>query len=75
IALFPDVVESSSQSCNPAALAEYAHTLAADFNLFYRDCQVLGSDREEQRLALVRATQITLRNALGLLGIAALEEM
>lgn len=75
IALFPDVVESSSQSCNPAALAEYAHTLAADFNLFYRDCQVLGSGREEQRLALVRATRVTLRNALELLGIAALDEM
>lgn len=75
IALFPEVVESSSESCNPAALAEYAHTLAATFNLFYRDCQVLGSEQEEQRLALVRATQITLRNALGLLGIAALEEM
>ena len=75
IASFPGVVRRCEEEFNPAFLAEYAHKLASSFNAFYRDCQVVGSEKERERLALVRATQQTLKNALTLLGIEALEEM
>ena len=75
IASFPGVVRRCEEEFNPAFLAEYAHKLASSFNAFYRDCQVVGSEKERERLALVRTTQQTLKNALTLLGIEALEEM
>jgi len=75
LAAFPDIITASRKESNPAAMAEYAHSLASIFNAFYRDCRVIGSKKESGRLALVKATQVTLHNALYLLGIAALEEM
>ncbi|KAA0001432.1 MAG: arginine--tRNA ligase [Thermoplasmata archaeon] len=75
ISLFPEVVKECAESYNPSILAEYAHSLAASFNAFYRDCRVLGGEREKERLALVYATKCVLKNALTLLGIEALEEM
>jgi len=75
IASFPEVVKRCEDEFNPAFIAEYAHKLASSFNAFYRDCQVIGGEKEKERLALVRATQHTLKNVLTLLGIEALEEM
>jgi len=75
LAAFPDIITASRIESNPAAMAEYAHSLASTFNAFYRDCRVIGSKKESGRLALVKATQVTLHNALHLLGITALEEM
>lgn len=75
LARFPDVVDEGIRNRNPAAVAEYAHALASCFNAFYRDCKVLGSDVEGERLMLVAATRQVLRNSLSLLGITALEEM
>lgn len=75
IARLPDVVEQCRERCSPAALAEYAHELAAQFNGFYRDCRVIGNEKEAARLALVKATKVTLHNVLELLGISPLPEM
>ncbi|RLF44816.1 MAG: arginine--tRNA ligase [Thermoplasmata archaeon] len=75
IASFPGVIKRCQNEFNPAYLAEYAHKLASSFNAFYRDCQVVGSENERERLAIVHATRQTLKNALTLLGIEALEEM
>jgi len=46
--------------------------------LFYHDCRVLGNEDpsiDQARLALVRATQIVLKNTLDLMGITAPEKM
>lgn len=75
MARFPDVVERCRERYSPAALAEYAHELAAQFNGFYRDCRVIGHHREAGRLMLVEGTRITLHNVLHLLGISPLPEM
>ncbi len=75
LARFPDVVAHCRERCSPAGLAEYAHELASRFNGFYRDCRVIGDEREAARLALVDASRITLHNALELLGISPLPEM
>ncbi|MBM6800449.1 hypothetical protein H7U28_16850, partial [Coprobacillus cateniformis] len=45
---------------------------------FYNDCYVIDEANRElssQRLSLVRATQITLKNALNLIGVSAPEKM
>ena len=72
---FPDYIRKSINSRNPAIVANYAYRVASEFNIFYRDCKVIGSENEKERLALVKATKQVLKNALSLLGITALEEM
>ena len=61
----------------PQAIAAYAFDLAQLFNEFYHNCQVIGKDKEIMyaRLELVKATRYTLKNALDLLGIEAVEKM
>ncbi|MEM2509186.1 MAG: arginine--tRNA ligase, partial [Candidatus Thermoplasmatota archaeon] len=75
IAYFPEIVKESIESRNPSIIAEYAYKLASCFNIFYRDCRVIGSEKEKERIALVNATRQVLKNCLNLLGIEALEEM
>ncbi len=75
---FKDVIVESAQQRAPHKIASYAHRLAALFHSFYNECKVLDEkDRElsGQRLALVRAARITLRNALNLIGVSAPERM
>ncbi len=59
----------------PHLLTKYLNDLATVFNSFYNSLKVIGSEKESQRLALVKATQIILKEGLQLLGIEALEEM
>lgn len=75
ISLLPEIIKECASTYNPAPLAEYAYSLATSFNSFYRDCRVLGDEKEKERLALVYATKYTLKNALTLLGIEAMENM
>lgn len=75
LSLFPEIIKESIKTRNPSMLAEYSYNLASCFNAFYRDCRVIGSDKEKERLLLVNATRQVLKNCLNLLGIEALEEM
>jgi arginyl-tRNA synthetase len=75
LTLFPENIMESIQHRNPSIIAEYAFALASCFNIFYRDCRVLDSEHEIERLQLVIATRQVLHNSLNLLGINALEEM
>ena len=73
----PEIVEVAANLRQPHRLARYAEELAADFHAFYRDCRVVTDDPSltQARLHLSRATQITLANALGLLGVSAPDTM
>jgi len=75
LAKFPVAVRKSVESRNPSIMAGYAFELASTFNEFYRDCRVIGSEKQDERMALVKATQQVLKNTLNLLGVDALEEM
>ena len=75
LALFPEIIKEGVESRNASMLAEYAYDLASSFNAFYRDCRVIGSKKEKERLMLVNATRQVIRNCLDILGIEALEEM
>ena len=72
---FPGVVTEAARSRKPALLAVYASELATAFHRFYMFEPVLKSKEKDFRLNLVYATAITLKNALNLLGIDALEKM
>ena len=75
--LYEFVIETE-KACNlkrPHIVTKYLNDLATVFNSFYNSLKVLGSEKEAQRLTLVKATQIVLKKGLSLLGIEALEEM
>jgi arginyl-tRNA synthetase len=75
---FPEVVEDAVTAEETHGITAYATELATTFHAFYRDARVVDADAPERsaaRLALARATQVTLSNTLGLLGISAPESM
>ncbi len=72
---FPQVVSSAYNSLAPNLIANYAYHLAQKFNEFYHSHQVIGSEQEAFRLALVEAFAQVLKNALSLLGIPVLKKM
>lgn len=72
------VVEDAARSLSPKSLARYSYGLATAFNVFYEKVPVLkeaDADVRAARLALVKAFGIALKNALGALGITALDRM
>ena len=77
LALLPEKVIASAENYRPSILARYLIDVAREFNRFYHNCPVLGSEGELKhgRLLLIRATRQVIVNGLGLLGIVAPEEM
>lgn len=78
IASFTDVVADAAESRSPNKICNYIQRLAQLFHSFYGKCKIVDKDNPElsaQRLALTKATQITLKNALDLLGVSAPEHM
>ena len=72
-----EIVESAKIRA-PHKIANYIQRLAQLFHSFYNDCYVIDENNKElssQRLALVVASQITLKNALKLIGVSAPEKM
>ena len=75
---FPNVIESCAKTREPYKVAAYIQKLAALTHAFYTECRVI--DREnvllsKSRLALCKASQIVIRNALNVLGVSAPEQM
>lgn len=78
IADFPSVIADSAKTYQPHKVCLYIQKLASAFHSFYGVCYVVDSAKPElsqQRLSLVKATQITLKNALNSIGVSAPERM
>ncbi|MFF2447284.1 arginine--tRNA ligase [Neobacillus sp. NPDC058068] len=75
---FPSAVGEAALKRVPHRITNYIFELASTFHSFYNAEKVLDSEQPERtkaRLALVRAVQITLKNALALIGVSAPEKM
>jgi len=74
---FPELVVSAAESLEPHRIATYLLETARLAHVWYHKHHVLEQAQEitRARLALARATQIVLRNGLGILGISAPERM
>lgn len=74
---YPDVVFDAGQRLEPALLSQYLFDLAKHFSDFYENVPVLKTEgiALAERLALVRAVGIILKNGLELLGIETIDEM
>lgn len=75
---FPAVVADAAKHRAPNKVCNYIQKLAAYFHSFYNACKVIDPNDKElssQRLALLKATKITLKNALYLIGVEAADKM
>ncbi|MFB6466271.1 arginine--tRNA ligase [Cytobacillus sp. Hz8] len=75
---FPQAVGEAALKRLPHRIANYIFELASTFHSFYNAEKVLDMEnveRSKARLALIKAVQITLRNALALIGVSAPEKM
>ena len=75
---FPKVIQNSAKKRAPHMVATYIQELAANIHAFYTECRVINRDNIEvtsSRLALAKASQIVMRNALSVLGVSAPENM
>lgn len=74
---FPEKVMLALTQLEPSIIARYLVDVAQDFNRFYHEHPILVDDQQLKaaRLALVKATRITLANGLRLLGLKPLERV
>ena len=75
---FNKVIIESAKTRQVHKVCHYIQTLASKFHSFYNACKVIDRDNmklSSQRLALVKATQIVLENALETVGVEAVESM
>lgn len=75
---FPLAVAEAAQKRMPHRITNYIYELASTFHSFYNAEKVLdleNLDRTKARLALIKSVQITMKNALSLIGVSAPEKM
>ncbi|MCG3231258.1 arginine--tRNA ligase [Bacillus subtilis] len=75
---FPDAVSDAAKKQNPNLITSYVYELATALHSFYNTEKVIDPNNKEKsraRLALMKATQITMKNALKLIGVSAPEKM
>ena len=74
---FPEVLVQSAEKYEPSMITRYLVDVCGAFNKFYFDYKILGEEETTKnfRLALTRATNHVIKNALTLLGIEAPEKM
>lgn len=75
---FSNVIADAAKTRLPNKISNYITKLASLFHSFYGSNKVLDESNVEltsQRLGLVKASQVTLSNALNLIGVSAPESM
>jgi arginyl-tRNA synthetase len=77
VSSFPEVIEHCAVQRAPHALVHYLRDLANDFHTYYSAHQFIVEDAalRDARVSLALATQIVIRNGLGLLGVSAPDSM
>lgn len=74
---FPDLVEEIAGNLEVHRLTHYATALATDLHSFYENVRVVGEDPlvANSRLAILKATSLTIKKTLDLIGISAPSKM
>ena len=69
---YPAAVRQAGDEFSPAVIANYAYSLACDFNSFYHDHSILNeadADKRALRLVLAQTVANVIKSAMSLLGI------
>ncbi len=68
---YTEIIDKAINELMPHHICTYLYELAQNFNRFYEHNRVIGDEREELRLQLVKKYAETLKSGLSLLGIDA----
>ncbi len=72
---YHEVIQQATATLEPHGICTYLFELAQEFNRYYEKNQVIGSDKETHRLALVHLYADTLYAGLAVMGIRAPDTM
>jgi arginyl-tRNA synthetase len=72
---FPEEARIAAERRAPHRMTTYSLEVARSFSAFYRDCQVVGGDDEDFRIALSVQARRVISRALDLLGVEAPDTM
>lgn len=72
---FSEALHAMDVELLPNRLCDYLFHLAEKFNIFFRDCQVIGHPEQNSRLMLAELTSKVLKKGLNLLGLKTLNRM
>lgn len=74
---FTDIVENAAIKKEPHLITNYVYDLASMFHNYYGKHRILTDDENtsSQRLGLIKTVQITIKNALKLVGVNAPDKM
>ncbi len=77
LGVYPKVIEKAALTRSPHRLVQYIYQLAALFHSYYNSEPIIQKERlfALERLALVKAAQIVLQDALNLIGVSAPKHM
>lgn len=76
--LYPEVIGLAAENHSPALIANYTYELVKEFNSFYQNITILGTENEIQkklRVQLSHKVGEVIRSSFGLLGISVPERM
>ena len=71
------MLQDAASTRLPHKVAQYVMQLAANFHSFYSEEKIITDDLEEtlEKLTLLKAVQIVLKDALSLIGVGVKERM
>jgi arginyl-tRNA synthetase len=72
---YPEVIEKAIEELHPHLVATYLYEIAQIFNRFYEKNRVIDDPRENERLSIIKVYIQILACGLGLLGIAAPDQL
>lgn len=74
---FPDLIEEVAGDLGVHKLTHFARDLASDVHTFYENLPVIGENPEiaQSRLAILKATSLTIKKTLDVIGITAPSKM
>jgi len=70
-----DILVDSFNTRSMNKICDYLKSLAANFHKFYNENRVVGSENEDELLKLFAVVALSIKTALGLMGIAAKDKM
>jgi arginyl-tRNA synthetase len=74
---YPEIIEDASTKRLPHRVTQYAYELANYLHSYYSDVKIITDSKAEsnERLNLLKAVQIVLKDALSLIGVKAKDKM
>lgn len=78
IQLYPEMIQLASENHSPALIANFTYDLVREFNSFYQNVTILGTDNEVEKKFRVQLSKIVgdvIKSSFGLLGIQVPERM